>query len=614
MGLNDDILNEIIGHKVDLLRFSESTRRKVLNLLNALGEDVQQSIKDVDLAGITKTAFQQRRQETLINQVASTIETAYRGNDELLDSELLDVGKVSAKFAKNLLNDSFQSGIAATTITPKDLKELVTNNLIEGAPSADWWSKQSLDLQHRFAQQVRMGVAQGETNDQIVQRIRGKYTGKNEVVELEDGTTKVVREFAGGVMDISTRDATSLVRTSVQTISNNVLDATYRDNQDVLRGLQAVATLDLRTTILCRAMDGTMWDFEGNILPESPVKNPWRGPPPWHWQCRTVISPITKSWAELAKDAGKSGAAIKEIPQSVRASMDGEVPAGLTYQDWLKTQSVAKQKESFGSDTKWQLWSDGKLTFQEMIDQSGNPLTLEQLQAKVDGGSKVPEPPAPSMPTLPIPWTRDFTSAIPDGLDKSEEQVRQTLGITKDDLVGVTAPDAELFPELKVQWAIQEANKTGLRVYWTRGENQIDRFLYKDDTGALVLANRKFFLGEDMQGKGTGSMFFYSQAKNAQQAGITRIETEAVRGPDFNGYYTWPRMGYDGDLPKAITSKLPQQFSGFTKVSQLMDTPEGRTWWKKNGDDIDLTFDLAEGSRSMQVLEAYMRDRMTNAR
>jgi hypothetical protein len=98
--------------------------------------------------------------------------------------------------------------------------------------------------------------------------------------------------------------------------------------------------------------------------------------------------------------------------------------------------------------------------------------------------------------------------------------------------------------------------------------------------------------------------------------GVDRIETVAARGPEGNGYYTWPRFGYDASLDlastvdyKAVESALPQSLKGAARVSDLMATEEGRAWWKANGDTIHMTFDLQEGSLSRRVWEAYKAEK-----
>jgi len=74
---------------------------------------------------------------------------------------------------------------------------------------------------------------------------------------------------------------------------------------------------------------------------------PFPGASP-HWNCRSVIIPVTKSWEELAKEAGGDTELAKqldEIPEGERASIGGPVPAGMTYKEWFGEQTKKRQLE-----------------------------------------------------------------------------------------------------------------------------------------------------------------------------------------------------------------------------------------------------------------------------
>ena len=121
----------------------------------------------------------------------------------------------------------------------------------------------------------------------------------------------------------------------------------------------------------------------GRPLPESTVRTKFPGPPPWHWNCRTTLTPIMFSWKELSSRKKRKGSKkIKEIPGSTQASMDGQVADSLTYEGWLKKQNKQRQMEALGP-TRYKLWKQGKLkSFTQLIDQTGRPLTVEQLKRK----------------------------------------------------------------------------------------------------------------------------------------------------------------------------------------------------------------------------------------
>ena len=69
---------------------------------------------------------------------------------------------------------------------------------------------------------------------------------------------------------------------------------------------------------------------------------------------------------------------LEDIPPSTRSSMDGQVPATMNFAEFLDRKGKAFQDEVLGKG-KAQLWREGKITLQQLIDQSGNPVTLKEL-------------------------------------------------------------------------------------------------------------------------------------------------------------------------------------------------------------------------------------------
>lgn len=119
---------------------------------------------------------------------------------------------------------------------------------------------------------------------------------------------------------------------------------------------------------------------------------------------------------------------------------------------------------------------------------------------------------------------------------------------------------------------------------------------------------------EDAQGRGHGTALFARQVAAAAALGFDVIEASGDRAGGKNGYYTLPRWGYDGPIPEKVRAKLPPELAGAETVLDVMATPAGREWWKKNGGPVALTFDLKDGSRSRRVLAAYLAERDNPAR
>jgi hypothetical protein len=142
----------------------------------------------------------------------------------------------------------------------------------------------------------------------------------------------------------------------------------------VIASVEWVSTLDARTSPMCRLRDGLQYTLEGH----KPIGHavPWgAGPGALHWCCRSTSTPVTKSWKEL------TGVDVEEFSPATRASMDGEVPADMTYAEWLKKQSAARQDEILGA-TRGALFRRGGLELQGFYNNRGRYLSLQELRER----------------------------------------------------------------------------------------------------------------------------------------------------------------------------------------------------------------------------------------
>jgi hypothetical protein len=85
------------------------------------------------------------------------------------------------------------------------------------------------------------------------------------------------------------------------------------------------------------------------------------------------MTPVIKSWRELGFD-------MDETPASTRASMNGQVPADMTYQQWLRKQSAARQNEVLGIK-KAKLFREG-LDLDRFVNLNGKEFTLDQMRQR----------------------------------------------------------------------------------------------------------------------------------------------------------------------------------------------------------------------------------------
>src|SRR6185503_16327289 len=144
----------------------------------------------------------------------------------------------------------------------------------------------------------------------------------------------------------------------------------YSANNDLVKGVQWVATLDSRTTPACQVRDGLQYDLNHRPVGHSV---PWEtGPGRLHWGCRWTSVPVLKSWRELGIRGG-------EVTQGMRASFNGQVPGRTTFGDWITRQSAAVQGEVLGVSRARALRA-GDTSFADLYDDRGRLLSIAELR------------------------------------------------------------------------------------------------------------------------------------------------------------------------------------------------------------------------------------------
>lgn len=357
-GANDKIADIFTGHAIDLLRLDAGMRKKVRALLRDLERSIVAQLAAIDPTEPVRAAYRQKRLKALLEQVQETTRASYRGISTQMIGELRELAEIEGTFAAGAINRALGFELATAAFTRQQLVSLVGDTLVHGAPVAEWWGRQAGDTLQRFTDQMRQGIALGETNQQLIQRVRGGTRNGSMIT---------------GFMDISRRNADSLVRSATMAVANDAREATYQANADILSAVVWTSTLDGRTTIQCQVRDGLRY-----TLDHKPIGHdvPWgAGPGNLHWGCRSSSRPETKSWRELGFD-------FDELPPSTRASMDGQVAGDLTFEDWLAKRSQAEQDAALGKG-RADLWRDGKITFRDLLDQNGRELSLAELRERV---------------------------------------------------------------------------------------------------------------------------------------------------------------------------------------------------------------------------------------
>lgn len=355
---NEEIQDRAISHAVNVEKFSNATVRKILQLLVATNDRLANELRTA-LEKLPANSFSVKRLESLLYSSNALLTETFKQANAQLQLDLKDFAEYEASFQSMTLSDALPAFVNVGTVTGSQVYAAATARPFQGVLLKDALADVDSATQKRIQQTILNGVVENRTNEQIIREIRG---------------TKAAN-YSDGLLEVSRRDAEAIVRSSVQSVAGVAQDRVAEENADIIKGVRWTATLDLRTSDICRIRDNCLY----TVKDHKPIKHsyPWlSGPGRSHWRCRSAQTQVLKSWQEMGLD-------IEGDPNlsSTRASLDGQVPAEKSYTTWLKQQTYERQVEVLG-ETRAKLMSDGNLSMTAMYSQRGEFLTLDELRKR----------------------------------------------------------------------------------------------------------------------------------------------------------------------------------------------------------------------------------------
>jgi SPP1 gp7 family putative phage head morphogenesis protein len=373
---NELLYDASIRHQVKLLRYSAGQARAVAKLLKASDDELvaklQTELTETSEARLKALLVDIRRQRTAL---------AERLGEEI-QKDAAELAGNEAEWEVEAIRAACPVELKLNAVPEATLKTLASRP-INGVPLEGWLGTLKAGDVSRIEQAIRLGVSQGETLDQMVKRIRGTRANN-----YEDGITAITR-----------RNAQTIARTAVNHVSNAARQEVWNANADIISGVRWVATLDGRTSDVCRGRDGQIYPIDS-------------GPrPPAHPGCRSTTTPVldgeqilgdrpfvrdsrTRAAREVdfrreAKEAAGDkwkGMSQAERTAAIKARRDkwadeniGQVPSAQTYDQWLRKQPGAFQDEVLGK-TKAEIFRKGA-TLDKFVDEQGKPYTIAELKA-----------------------------------------------------------------------------------------------------------------------------------------------------------------------------------------------------------------------------------------
>jgi SPP1 gp7 family putative phage head morphogenesis protein len=379
---------------IDLNRYSNSVARRVMNAYNDIIIDAANQLRTIDeLTAPVKAA----RLRSILAQLKESLGTWADDATEITALELQGLTELQSEFVTEQLRKVLPAGsrdaVRTVEISPQFAQSVVTTDptqlnvvalsddlfaAVQGAPATFSLSAAkgatitlpngevltkafrgiATDQAERFSQVVRNGLLTGETTPAIAKRLVGQLQFGEQA-----RTARQLVAAGGELTAVADNQIMSLVRTSINQVANSASMAVYEANQDISKKYRYIATLDSRTSSICRALDNREFEYG-------------KGPtPPQHFGCRStivaVIDPDILPPSTIAK----------------RASADGPVPINTSYGQWLKDQPLKTQQDVLGA-SKVPYFNrlvdkyGAKDAMAKLVRDDGSELTLDQLRKR----------------------------------------------------------------------------------------------------------------------------------------------------------------------------------------------------------------------------------------
>ena len=353
------MVEAITRHMAYLHRLSTGQANKAIAIVNRLGSDLARDVADrlEELTPAEMKAFAAGKYTTarlkglrsVINDWAEQLgkqlnEEVLTGLKDLADNETSYAHRLLQSVLENPIAAAPGAGVAYAAAMERPAMGQLVTEMLDEIPER---------TRKQVYSRIRQGIAQGETNGQIVRGLRG---------------TKALR-YRDGIFQTTRIAAERVVRTGVNHVSNTAYAETWEATG--VEEVVDVATLDGRTSKYCASVDGRRHKV-GTAHPR----------PPYHPNCRTVQIPSLAADIMGERPYVRAFKPVSEIPKDRRSKdMIGQVSAKTRYPDWFSRQPASFQREWLG-DTRYKLYKKGDYTIDRFVDPVGRQYSIAELEAR----------------------------------------------------------------------------------------------------------------------------------------------------------------------------------------------------------------------------------------
>lgn len=328
---------------------SNAQLQRLSELLEELTDSERNALKSLNFGSRSKASKRIEEIKIILNEWFRSIDVDLF---EQFDKSALQLAVYEAAYSATLVAGS------AAVVNAEKIYKAAKKAPFAGGQLVDYlFADIAASLRKKVEYVIRDGISQGQTNQQIIQRIKGKKS-----LDYKDGILSKTE---------------SEIERDVRTARSHISTSTYIETYKALgyEYVKVVATLDGRTCKYCASIDGTVYRVDDPKRPRFPV----------HPNNRTTYVGCDKD-GEIAglRPFVMDERKVKDIPKDERKHLIGQLDANTSFKEFFEQSDEFFQRTWLGK-SKYELYKKGEYS----IDKFADPLnkrgyTLAELKA-LDG-------------------------------------------------------------------------------------------------------------------------------------------------------------------------------------------------------------------------------------
>lgn len=337
-----------------LLRYGNKEAQDLIAILRKANPTITAAMLE-GVEGLNASNMTPARLRALSRLVLEQTQAAYSNILKTLNGDMEDFGTAEVAYNSNLLRNTIPA--AVLDYLKKDIKATswqqvlatLSSRAVMGRTIDQWFStKLPADLANSLVNGVQAAILQGTPSLQAVANIR-----------------------KSAVWGSQERDLATVTHTAINFVAADARELTRKANADLIKERNWLSTLDNKTSTICIVRDGLRYTADTPVKPIGHEIPYGAGPGKIHFRCRSTETWVVKSFREL-------GIPVDELPEGVRASMNGEVPAKINYLQWLQERASARVQEEVLGVTRADMLRAGKYRAEDFYD-NGALIPLSRL-------------------------------------------------------------------------------------------------------------------------------------------------------------------------------------------------------------------------------------------